>query len=126
MSKIEILHSATPHSVFTSVGRKRGRKGDDGHERYLITSKRQNAVRLAVARTRSGSHDPCVAGGDAALWPLREDVREINSEVKKGRANSPRVTRLSTRSAETERDGVTYAIDFMWLPGPDSNQRPSG
>ena len=55
-----------------------------------------------------------------------EDVCEINSEVKKGRANSPRVTRFSTRSAETERDGVTYAMDFMWLPGPDSNQRPSG
>jgi hypothetical protein len=56
---------------------------------------------------------------------LQEDVRgQIRST--KNRRNGSAVTRFSTRSAEFENSGVSYVFDFIWLPGPDSNQRPSG
>jgi len=57
---------------------------------------------------------------------LQEDVGEAKWEAQKGGPNSPGVTRFSTKSSESESGAMNYIIDFIWLPGPDSNQRPSG
>ena len=45
---------------------------------------------------------------------------------KKAALTAPELQGFSTKSSESESGAMNYIIDFIWLPGPDSNQRPSG
>jgi hypothetical protein len=117
---------------------KKGRKDGDRHGQTVSynlktprragtpTALKPNAACVAVARTRSGVMSP--ASPAMTRRYTRGCRRTCASQFgsAKRRANSPSITRFSSRSAETENDAVSYIIDFMWLPGPDSNQRPSG
>jgi Phage integrase family len=60
---------------------------------------------------------------------LNDDVRAAKAEMQGDQAastNFAKVARKVARSLESEIGWLGYVFDFTWLPGPDSNQRPTG
>ena len=60
---------------------------------------------------------------------LNDVVRQAKAEVQGDQTASPAMQKLQrniARSVKSRTGRLSYVFEIAWLPGPDSNQRPTG